>query len=141
ERDAGVTPVDLRYPPGDVKRYGATANDSSDDTQAIQTAINSGDVTITFPPGTYNISASLTGMADAVAQGEGAVLSATTTTSPVINLSGADGAVVQGLEVTQNFDPQDHDISAPTSEQAQAIRALSTTRNVRLLWMDIHNTS
>src|SRR5690606_16400603 len=58
ERDAGVTPVDLRYPPGDVKRYGATANDSSDDTQAIQTAINSGDVTITFPPGTYNISAS-----------------------------------------------------------------------------------
>src|SRR5690606_30077216 len=67
--------------------------------------------------------------------------SATTTTSPVNNLSGANGAVVQGLEVTQNFDPQDHDISSPTSEQAQAIRALSTTRNVRLLWMDIHNTS
>jgi len=37
---AGVTPVNYAYAPGNVKRYGATGNGSTDDRAAIQTAID-----------------------------------------------------------------------------------------------------
>lgn len=40
ERDAGVTPVDLSHPPGNVRRYGARGDGVSDDTAAFQAAIN-----------------------------------------------------------------------------------------------------
>jgi len=64
ETTAGVTPVDFSYPPGDVRRYGAVGNGSTDDSGAFQTAINTGhnviapeiggggykiDTTLTFP--------------------------------------------------------------------------------------------
>ena len=57
EQAAGVTPVDRRYAAGDVRRYGATHNDGSDDTLAIQTALNvsAGEVPVSFQPGTYLI--------------------------------------------------------------------------------------
>lgn len=40
ESDAGITAVDARYPPGNVRRYGARGDGVSDDTSAFQAAIN-----------------------------------------------------------------------------------------------------
>lgn len=40
EASAGVTPIDPRYAPGDVRRYGAIADGSTDSAFALQAAIN-----------------------------------------------------------------------------------------------------
>ena len=42
ETAAGITPSDYSYPWGDVRRYGAIGDGSTDDTTAIQSAFNSG---------------------------------------------------------------------------------------------------
>lgn len=55
---AGVTPTNYAYLPGDVRRYGAVGDGSTDDFAAIQAALNSGAKEIVFPPGTYRCSAS-----------------------------------------------------------------------------------
>lgn len=44
ESSAGVTPSDLQYPPGDVRRYGADLTGASDSTTALQAAMDSADV-------------------------------------------------------------------------------------------------
>src|SRR5690606_75555 len=36
EISAGVTPVDYRYPEGDVRRYGAVGDGLTDDTEAVR---------------------------------------------------------------------------------------------------------
>src|SRR5690606_20721054 len=63
---AGVTPVDYRYPEGNVRRYGAVGNGVADDTQAIQAALDAaaetsfyGGSVVSIPPGYYRISQSL----------------------------------------------------------------------------------
>lgn len=57
EKAAGITPVDRHYPAGDVRRYGAVHNDDSEDTLAIQAAldVSAGLVAVSFQPGTYLI--------------------------------------------------------------------------------------
>lgn len=55
EITAGVTPVAYVYPPGNVKRYGATGDGVSDDWQAIQNAIDSCSSFVYFPTGAYKI--------------------------------------------------------------------------------------
>lgn len=40
ELSSGVIPTDYGYPPGDVRRYGARGNGSTDDSRAIQAALN-----------------------------------------------------------------------------------------------------
>jgi hypothetical protein len=40
ESSAGVTPTDYRYSPGDVRRYGAAVDGSTDDSAALQAAID-----------------------------------------------------------------------------------------------------
>lgn len=62
EISAGVTPVNYAYPPGDVRRYGATGDGVTDDTAAIQNAINAVGVAgrIFFPIGTFLCAGSLT---------------------------------------------------------------------------------
>ncbi len=64
EIDAEVTPTDYSYPPGDVRRYGATGDGTTDDTAAIQDAINvvfeAGGGIVFLPAGTFKITSSLT---------------------------------------------------------------------------------
>jgi len=64
EKAASVTPVNYAYPPGDVRRYGAVGDDSTDCTAAIQAAINQygedGGAEILFPEGIYHIVAGFT---------------------------------------------------------------------------------
>lgn len=40
ELAAGVTPLNYSYPPGDIRRYGAVGDNTTDDSAAIQRAIN-----------------------------------------------------------------------------------------------------
>jgi len=58
EISAGVTPVNYAYPPGDVRRYGAIGDGISDDTAAIQAALNC-QREIYLPAGTYKVTSSL----------------------------------------------------------------------------------
>jgi hypothetical protein len=62
---AGVTPVDYSYQPGDVRRYGAVGDGTTDNTAAIQDAIDAAGVAgeVIFPAiGTFLCTGSLTGM-------------------------------------------------------------------------------
>jgi hypothetical protein len=63
EKLARVTPVNYAYPPGDVRRYGATGDGVTDDTAAIQRAINvvlQEGGTVFFAVGTYLVTSPLT---------------------------------------------------------------------------------
>lgn len=42
EISAGITPTNYAYPPGDIRRYGAKLDGVTDDSAAVQAAINSG---------------------------------------------------------------------------------------------------
>lgn len=57
EISAGVTPTAYRYPPGDVRRYGAVGNGVADDTAAFTAALRVADAYVPF--GTYRISSTL----------------------------------------------------------------------------------
>jgi hypothetical protein len=61
---AGVTPVNYAYAPGDVRRYGAVGDGVTDDTDAIQNAIDAAGVAgeVLFPNRTYLCAGSLTGL-------------------------------------------------------------------------------
>jgi hypothetical protein len=63
ELAASVTPSNYAYPPGNILRYGAVGNDSTDCTAAIQSAINLSAASGTacfIPEGTFRITSSLT---------------------------------------------------------------------------------
>ena len=54
ERIRGVVPVRPEYEPGNVLRYGAERDGVTDDTRAVQDAVNAA-ATVIIPPGTYLI--------------------------------------------------------------------------------------
>jgi parallel beta-helix repeat protein len=97
---SGVVPTSYIYPPGDVRRYGATGDGSTDDTLAINNALlSNSDVYV--PDGTYMIDAdgTWTGATNSGATGgismrdnqrltlsAGAILKAITTDSPAYNI-------------------------------------------------------
>ena len=56
ELAASVTPTDIGYQPGDVRRYGAVGDGSTDDTAAIQAALNSNGQVWLQPGLTYMVS-------------------------------------------------------------------------------------
>jgi hypothetical protein len=61
ERTAGIKWVDTRYEPGNVFRYGATGDGSTDDQDSFAKALSSGhEVRIPVPPSKYIINSGLT---------------------------------------------------------------------------------
>jgi hypothetical protein len=59
EITAGVTPTNYGYPPGDVRRFGAVGNGSTDDSSAIQNALNVGG-RIILPCSTFRVASGIT---------------------------------------------------------------------------------
>lgn len=59
ETAAGVTPTNYEYPVGDVRRYGATGDGITDDTTALQDALDSS-TDVYIPAGVYLVSSRLT---------------------------------------------------------------------------------
>lgn len=53
EISAGVTPVNYAYAPGHFHRYGASGDNSTDDSSSVQAAFNSGAVVTGIPGKTY----------------------------------------------------------------------------------------
>lgn len=61
ETAAGVTPTDFAYPPGDIRRYGAVLDGTTDDASAWQSALKvSATYAVTAPGGTSIIGTTLT---------------------------------------------------------------------------------
>lgn len=113
EITAGVTPTYYGYPPGDVRRYGATGDGTTDDTVAVQKAFTVAQVAgglISIPRGAYRITSSitLTNAGGIVVQGEGAglidtvgsVLVCDTGSSNGFIFSNVDGAEIADLRIT-----------------------------------------
>lgn len=102
EETAGVTIVNQLYPPGDVRRYGAQVDGSTNDTAAVTAAISqakAGGSGVYFPAGTCVAKATLSGLcAGIVIHGEGQTLSvvkAISTTDDVFTT--ASGAQIFGI--------------------------------------------
>lgn len=72
---ADVTPTNYAYPPGDVRRYGALFNGSTDDTAAINAALSVGGVVRFVPSATAVVNGVLThNVATTLVDGQGATL-------------------------------------------------------------------
>lgn len=69
ETSASITPTYYYYPPGDIRRYGATTG-AGDNSTAIQSAINSGSE-VYIPSGTWSFATTLTFTSGANIRGEG----------------------------------------------------------------------
>jgi len=82
-----------------VKNFGAAGNGSTDDTAAIQSAINSltNGGTVFFPAGTYKVSSQINSSVRGViflGSGQaGSILSTTSATANILNISGYDSGV------------------------------------------------
>lgn len=83
-----------------VKQYGAQGNGTTDDTNAIQSALNSGG-TIYFPPGTYLISSGLTAT-DVNIVGAGSnttTIKANITSGTALSLVNTSNATIQNIAI------------------------------------------
>lgn len=110
ELSAGLTYVNGDYVPGDVRRYGATGDGTTDDTSAIQDAIDSNPDVVYFPPGTYacqGLTASTNGQGFIADQSNSAILqrnaagdiltiTADDVTVAFLNLRGETGNILSG---------------------------------------------
>jgi len=91
EISAGVTPTNLSYPPGDVRRYGADPTGSADSTAAIQNALNVRQA-VYLPAGTYKTTAALTNnIAKRRIYGDGPAVSVLKPTGPINTLVNTAG--------------------------------------------------
>lgn len=83
-----------------VKTYGAYGNGSSNDTAAIQSAIDSG-YNVFFPPGMYKLTSSLiaTNSNQQITAGPGTTLQQTHATSNVFCFVGASNVTLRGLRL------------------------------------------
>ncbi len=75
ETSAGVTIVDLQYPPGDIRRYQTNTTPGTTNMQTgMQDAYDSGADTVIYQSETYLISTDVTATADVVVKGNGAII-------------------------------------------------------------------
>jgi polygalacturonase len=97
-----------------VKDYGATGNGTTDDTTAINAAVTAAPTgaQVTFPPGTYKITAPITGKAGVRYIGRGATISQATQYEPAFDLFNVNGCTVSGFTLTN--------VASPTSSGSAA---------------------
>jgi len=82
-----------------VKDYGAVGDGVTDDTAAIQSAIDSGARMVLFPSGIYSVSSTLTLSSSIIIQSDGAkIVSSISTGSPAISIT-ASSVNIYGLEI------------------------------------------
>ena len=108
EKLAGVTPVNYAYPPGNVLRYGAVGDNSSDCSAAFQAAINQFEQTggeVVIPSGTYIVASDLVGCRGLKMTGDGRYLSVCryTGTGNFLKFTGSNGNADSGSMVFQYF--------------------------------------
>lgn len=114
EVTAGVTPTDFSYPPGDVRRYGAVVNGSTNDAAALQAAVNqnaqSGGADVFIPKGTLIIGTPIQILANVKIRGAGKYLSsvkAQAGTGDTVNVlfyaAGVDGWELTNLTLDCNL--------------------------------------
>lgn len=105
---AAVTPSDYSYAPGDIRRYGAVGDDSTDCTTAITNAIAqhvNGGPAVYLPTGTYRLTSqiSIANPVTIYGDGYGSVLKcASAQTFIFLLVEGASSAAVNGVRFT-NF--------------------------------------
>jgi hypothetical protein len=112
EISASVTPSNYLYPPGNVRRYGAVGNGSTDDVTAFQSAVNvaeAGGGSVYVPAGTYILSATVTsdsGSVEVYGDGDASVLklknSVNLTLNRLLYFNGCDSAIAHDLKFDGN---------------------------------------
>jgi len=105
ELAAGVTPSNYAYPPGDVRRYGAVGDGTTNDTTALANALLVGGRLMLTPGATYLVSSQLTISVDRTDMvGFGATIKAANSTNyeHVLYATGRTGIAVRGLTVDVN---------------------------------------
>ena len=105
EAAATIVPTFYQYLPGDVRRYGATGDGTTDDTTAIQTALNTGH-NVFLPPLTFRIDSPLL-LTDATVKivGYGAVLdfsNNSTAAAVALKIEGSESATTTTLTANSN---------------------------------------
>jgi hypothetical protein len=95
---AGVTPTNYQYPVGNVKRYGAVGDSSTNDTTAVQNAINSVGASseVYFPPGTYRVNNLTSNYFGQKLYGAGYASLMKNANGPIITISG-NYNIIEGL--------------------------------------------
>lgn len=95
-----TAPTNYEYEPGDVRRFGVVGDGVTDDTAALQAALNSGITDIVVPPGTYLTTSTLTLAANTKVRGVGrpAFTSTTTATNGFAIFQSASNCCFENLE-------------------------------------------
>ena len=92
----------------DITSYGATANNGSDDTAAINSAINAASAgdTVYFPAGTFDISGTVNGKSGVTLAGAGQASTTLkkmgTTVGPMIGVSGKSNVTIRDMTINGN---------------------------------------
>ena len=92
EAAAGIEPLDYGRPHGDVMRYGATGDGKTDDSAAIQKAVNSSR-RVYFPPGDYLVRTRIDLRTGSSLLGDGAATLFTDGINSLLHAAGTIGAL------------------------------------------------
>lgn len=100
--ETGVT--DYEYDYGDVRRFGATGDGTTDDTTAIQNTVDSSSaIFFPLPSSYYNITAEITGLTNKIIYGEGSVAGISkirnTSTGNVFNATDNDRWIIDRMDI------------------------------------------
>lgn len=102
---ASVTPVDYGYPPGDVRRYGAVGDGSTNDRTALQNALSSNDEVVFPLVKTYKFTTALhlkSNQTITAVAGAEIILGSGVTTEYMLRGANVSNVTISGLKITGN---------------------------------------